>query len=59
MLFSEKALSFSSRNSPPKKEQLLTNVSFFRGGGRGKCCVTRRVTAEANRLKGCFFVSVI
>ena len=33
MLFSEKALSFSSRNSPPKKEQLLTNVSFFTGGG--------------------------
>lgn len=33
MLFSEKALSFSSRNSPPKTEQLLTNVSFFNGGG--------------------------
>ena len=36
MLFSEKTLSFSSRNSPPKKEQLLTNVSFFRGGGEGE-----------------------
>lgn len=35
MLFSEKALSFSSRNSPPKKEQLLTNVSFFNGEGVG------------------------